>query len=74
MNLPKVAITIGDPAGIGPEVVYKALFKRHIFKACVPVVIGDFSVSRRLGYDFNKISCELIDIPSADPSNFLLYR
>ena len=30
MNLPKVAITIGDPAGIGPEVVYKSLLKRGI--------------------------------------------
>src|SRR5678816_3590841 len=31
--LPRIGITMGDPAGIGPEVVLKAV--------CVPVIIGD---------------------------------
>ncbi|NIR50764.1 4-hydroxythreonine-4-phosphate dehydrogenase PdxA [candidate division KSB1 bacterium] len=37
---PLIAVTIGDPNGIGPEVVLKALFKAELTKACRPIVIG----------------------------------
>jgi len=37
----RIAITMGDPAGIGPEVVVKALANKEIYEKCVPVVIGD---------------------------------
>lgn len=36
-----IAITMGDPSGIGPEVVVKALLNRNIYEKCVPVVYGD---------------------------------
>src|SRR5882672_4596285 len=39
--LPRIAITMGDPAGIGPEVVLKAVAEEEIRKVCVPVIIGD---------------------------------
>jgi 4-hydroxythreonine-4-phosphate dehydrogenase len=39
--LPRIGITMGDPAGIGPEVVLKAVAESEIQKACVPVIIGD---------------------------------
>jgi len=39
--LPRIAITMGDPAGIGPEVVLKAVAEEEIQRACVPVIIGD---------------------------------
>ncbi len=32
---------MGDPAGIGPEIILKALTDKNILKSCVPVVIGD---------------------------------
>jgi 4-hydroxythreonine-4-phosphate dehydrogenase len=32
---------MGDPAGIGPEVVLKAVAEEEIRKICVPVIIGD---------------------------------
>jgi 4-hydroxythreonine-4-phosphate dehydrogenase len=32
---------MGDPAGIGPEVVLKAVAEEEIRRACVPVIIGD---------------------------------
>ncbi len=41
---PIVAITMGDPAGIGPEIVIKALSLAEISRICRPVVIGDSSV------------------------------
>ena len=40
-SLPRVAITMGDPAGIGPEVVLKAVAEEEIRAACVPFIIGD---------------------------------
>jgi 4-hydroxythreonine-4-phosphate dehydrogenase len=40
-NKPKIAITLGDPAGIGPEVVAKALRDPRVHRACVPIPIGN---------------------------------
>src|SRR5512137_2666357 len=41
MSRPTVAVTMGDPAGIGPEIVARALAEREVRKACNPVVLGD---------------------------------
>ena len=38
---PAIAITMGDPCGIGPEVVVKALADPRVYAACRPVVIGN---------------------------------
>ena len=38
---PKIAITIGDPAGIGPEITAKALADPETYRLCNPVVVGD---------------------------------
>jgi 4-hydroxythreonine-4-phosphate dehydrogenase len=38
---PLVGITLGDPAGVGPEIVVKALSSKHVSKCCRPLVIGD---------------------------------
>ncbi|MFZ5996778.1 MAG: 4-hydroxythreonine-4-phosphate dehydrogenase PdxA [Nitrospirota bacterium] len=40
----RIAITIGDPAGIGPEVVLKTLLSIEVAENCTPVVIGDRTV------------------------------
>lgn len=37
---PLVAVTMGDPAGIGPEVVVKAIHSGECLKDCRPVVVG----------------------------------
>ena len=42
MEQKRIAITMGDPAGIGPEVVVKALANKEIYEKCIPVVIGDY--------------------------------
>ncbi|MBN1247588.1 MAG: 4-hydroxythreonine-4-phosphate dehydrogenase PdxA [Anaerolineae bacterium] len=41
---PVVAVTIGDVAGIGPEVVAKALAHAEVRESCCPLVIGDLRV------------------------------
>jgi len=40
-SLPTIAITMGDPTGIGPEVIVKALAHQQVFQRCVPFVVGD---------------------------------
>jgi 4-hydroxythreonine-4-phosphate dehydrogenase len=40
----RLAVTMGDPGGIGPEVVVKALHSAEVRDICLPVVIGDSSV------------------------------
>ena len=41
MSRPTVAVTIGDPAGIGPEIVARALAEPAVREQCNPVVVGD---------------------------------
>jgi 4-hydroxythreonine-4-phosphate dehydrogenase len=40
MSLPRVAITIGDPAGIGPEIAAKAAAHPRVREVCEPVLYG----------------------------------
>ena len=40
MPLPRIAITVGDPAGIGPEIARKAAVDPRVAAACVPVFYG----------------------------------
>ena len=41
MHKPAIAITMGDPCGIGPEVVVKALADPRVYASCRPMVIGN---------------------------------
>lgn len=46
-NKPIIAITMGDPCGIGPEITIKALQSPEVAKICVPLVIGDRTALER---------------------------
>ncbi len=37
---PRIAVTVGDPAGIGPEVAKKAIADRRVREVCEPVLYG----------------------------------
>ncbi len=50
-RLPRVGITMGDAAGIGPEIVLKSLFDPNIFNVCQPVIIGDGEILRQTARD-----------------------
>ncbi|MCD8297335.1 MAG: 4-hydroxythreonine-4-phosphate dehydrogenase PdxA [Prevotella sp.] len=43
-NKPILAITMGDPAGIGPEIIIKALSLKETYEKCNPIVTGDAAV------------------------------
>lgn len=38
---PRIGITIGDPSGIGPEIVLKAVADEEVRDICLPVIAGD---------------------------------
>ena len=44
---PKIAVTMGDPAGVGPEIVVQALRFPEVVSVCRPVVYGDAGILRR---------------------------
>jgi 4-hydroxythreonine-4-phosphate dehydrogenase len=41
MNLPRIAIATGDPAGIGPEIALKAALDVRVRALCRPLLVGD---------------------------------
>ena len=44
---PIIGISMGDPAGIGPEIVVKALMDKSVYERCHPVVVGDAGVMKK---------------------------
>jgi 4-phospho-D-threonate 3-dehydrogenase / 4-phospho-D-erythronate 3-dehydrogenase len=47
---PLLAVTLGDPAGVGPEIILKALWRKEIFEQCRPVVVGDSRILERASF------------------------
>ncbi len=41
MSLPKIVVTMGDPAGIGPEICLKLLGNTELATKCIVIVFGD---------------------------------
>ena len=46
-NLPLIGITMGDPTGVGPEIIVKVLSHESTFRFCLPVVLGDRTILER---------------------------
>ncbi len=59
MTLPKIAVTMGDPAGVGPEVCLHLMAKRRIRKVAEPIVFGDLAVLDAVA--------EKTGLPNVDP-------
>jgi 4-hydroxythreonine-4-phosphate dehydrogenase len=55
---PVIGITMGDPAGIGPEIIVKALLKRSVYTQCKPVVVGDAGVMQQ-AVDFLNVALKV---------------
>ncbi|MBS0205414.1 MAG: 4-hydroxythreonine-4-phosphate dehydrogenase PdxA [Planctomycetes bacterium] len=45
--IPRIALTLGDVAGIGPEIVARAVIDGRLSRCCQPVVVGHPKVFRR---------------------------
>lgn len=61
---PKIAWVLGDPAGIGPEIVAKSLASEEMRGVCRPVVVGPAWLLER-GMHIAQIECE---VAVCDPS------
>jgi 4-hydroxythreonine-4-phosphate dehydrogenase len=56
-KLPIIGITMGDPTGVGPEIIVKVLSHESTFRFCRPVVLGDRNILER--------ALKLLNIPLA---------
>jgi 4-hydroxythreonine-4-phosphate dehydrogenase len=66
MSLPLIAITLGDPSGIGPEIILKALNHPEVFQICRPLVIGDGRILQRASRQLELVRAPLepVDAPA----------
>jgi 4-hydroxythreonine-4-phosphate dehydrogenase len=77
LDKPHVGITIGDPAGIGPEIVLKAFAEADLRAACSPVIVGDAAElgkqARQLGLSasFRLITEDQLGLGSIDETPLL---
>ena len=62
---PVVAITMGDPCGIGPEVIALALALREVFALCRPVVVGS-AWSMEQAVKLAKVNLMVREVESVD--------
>jgi 4-hydroxythreonine-4-phosphate dehydrogenase len=46
-NVAVIGITMGDPTGVGPEIIVKVLSHKSTFRFCHPVVLGDRNILER---------------------------
>ncbi|MCP4397859.1 MAG: 4-hydroxythreonine-4-phosphate dehydrogenase PdxA [bacterium] len=75
MEQPILSVTLGDPAGIGPETVVRTCLDSRVTSICKPLIIGDAEIIRRAcrltGAD-NVVVKELIDPGEAEWANHVL--
>lgn len=67
-RLPRVALTMGDPAGVGPEICLRALAEPSLATVCAPIVFGDARVlmhcARQTGLPAPRVVVSSDDWPS----------
>ncbi|MGY0374657.1 4-hydroxythreonine-4-phosphate dehydrogenase PdxA [Clostridium sp. JNZ J1-5] len=68
---PLIGIPIGDPAGIGPEIVVKSLIEKKIFEECRPILIGDKDVIKQ-ALDFCGLDLDINIVNSAEEGKYTL--
>lgn len=67
MHLPRLAITLGDPAGIGPEVILKALADPSLISNCEITVVGSRHLLEKA---YQTLLAQGGSVPLADPDRF----
>jgi 4-hydroxythreonine-4-phosphate dehydrogenase len=61
---PIIAVTMGDPAGIGPEIAVKALLEPEIKNICKPILIGDLSILQKISQQLKlEINFKILNSP-----------
>jgi 4-hydroxythreonine-4-phosphate dehydrogenase len=69
---PIIAITMGDPCGIGPEIIVRSLMSSKVSDSCTPLVLGDRKVMERaialVGSDHELITLSGDELPESAPA------
>ena len=55
-RLPRIGITVGDPAGIGPEIAVKAANHPDVRDVCEPIVYGPFAQNELDGFPTGRVT------------------
>lgn len=66
---PILAITMGDPAGIGPEIIVKALYTKDVYDKCRPLITGDSSMIKKT-IDLLQLPIRVNPIESVEQARF----
>jgi len=64
-----IAITMGDPASIGPEIAIKALLNKDIYQICKPLLVGDAAVFQHI-IDLLKLDARINTISKVAEAKF----
>ena len=62
---PLIAVTIGDPAGIGPEIIVGAWSETVVHEWCRPVVVGHPEIIRR-AVDLWQMGLTVVEVDSPE--------
>lgn len=64
---PLIAITLGDPSGIGPEIALKLTLRPEVFEICRPLIVGDKRIlERSRAYTgLSQIGLDMVSDPQA---------
>lgn len=62
---PIIAIPMGDPAGIGPEIVVKSIARKEVFDAARCVIVGDAKIIQN-AIQFTKVALKINSIQSPE--------
>ncbi len=65
---PLIVITMGDPCGIGPEIIAKVIDSGELSAVCRPVVIGDSAVMKKIVEEL-RLSVGVHDVASPDEAD-----
>jgi 4-hydroxythreonine-4-phosphate dehydrogenase len=65
MERPVIAITMGDAAGVGPEIIMKSLAHSELYAQCRPLVIGDAERLKEAG----EITGSHLEVRSLSPDD-----
>jgi 4-hydroxythreonine-4-phosphate dehydrogenase len=70
-KLPRIAITMGDPTGVGPEIVVKAVSDPGVYTICNPVIVGDKGilkdVEQRSKYTMHDTRYTILSLSNINP-------
>ncbi|PLT29557.1 4-hydroxythreonine-4-phosphate dehydrogenase PdxA [Peribacillus deserti] len=69
VNKPSIAITMGDPSGVGPEIIVKSLNDQNIYENCRPFVVGDLKILKK-ALDVTNIELQLNSISNPEDAKY----